>query len=484
MMRIDAVRSTSPWGVLAVVLALVLTLASAAPASAKPAFSAIAVDAATGRIVFERAIDAPRYPASLTKVMTLYLLFEDMRAGRVTLDSRLAISPRAAAQQPSKLGLKPGQSISVKDAICALVTKSANDVAVAVAEGLAGSEAAFAQRMTRTARALGMTRTTFRNASGLPHPEQQTTARDMATLGLRIQRDFPREFTYFSMRSFRFAGASHRNHNRLLGRLEGVDGIKTGFINASGFNLITSIERGGKRMVGVVMGGQTGGARNAYMSRILNDLYRKAKLERVRSIAALAGNPPGYVGKPDEQTVAEMKPQSPPLPRRKPEVSTKDDDSAVAMTASEETTDLAEETAEEEPVIEATSFQSVVVESGSKSDSLIEEETDMIGKAAGLVAEKALQEAAEADLSDHLGSWNIQVGAFPTPEAAKSRLASAQATGIAVLDGKSAFTMPAESGGGIVYRARFSGFNEKAARLACRKLKQKGLGCLALAPRG
>ena len=212
-----------------------------------------------GKFCFRSDIDGQRHPASLTKVMTLYLLFEDLKAGRLKLTSDLKVSQRAASMQPSKLGLKPGSTISVENAIKALVTRSANDVAATIGENLDGSEANFAARMTRKARAIGMSKTTFKNASGLPNPAQVTTARDMATLSLRIQRDFPQYYPYFRITSFTYKGQTIRTHNRLLGRYQGTDGIKTGYIAASGFNLTTSAKRGDKRIVGVVMGSSSGG---------------------------------------------------------------------------------------------------------------------------------------------------------------------------------------------------------------------------------
>lgn len=256
-------------------LAIVFTI-GVLPAAASSGFSAMAVDAHTGKVLFSQNPDAPRYPASLTKMMTLYILFEELKAERLKLTSALKCSAHGASRPPSKLGLKPGESLAVENAIKALVTRSANDVAATIAENISGSERAFAARMTNTARALGMTRTTFRNASGLPDPQQVTTARDMATLGLRIQRDFPQYYSYFRLTSFTYKGRVIRSHNRLLGKYEGADGIKTGYIHASGFNLTASAARKGKRLVGVVMGGKTGGARNAYMMKMLDKYFAKA----------------------------------------------------------------------------------------------------------------------------------------------------------------------------------------------------------------
>lgn len=231
--------------------------------------SAIVVDANTGKVLYDDNADALRHPASVTKIMTLYLLFEQMEAGNLKLDSKLDVSSKAAAQQPSKLFVKPGSTIEVEDAIKALVTRSANDVAVVIAENIAGSESAFADAMTEKARALGMSRTVFRNASGLPNPNQVTTARDLSILGRAIQDRFPKQYKYFATRTFYYRGQAIGNHNRLLGRVEGVDGIKTGYTQASGYNLVTSVKRDGRYLVGVVLGGSSGGSRDARMTSLL-----------------------------------------------------------------------------------------------------------------------------------------------------------------------------------------------------------------------
>ncbi|MFG1179404.1 serine hydrolase [Xanthobacter versatilis] len=232
--------------------------------------SAIIVDANTGKVLYEDNPDALRHPASVTKIMTLYLLFEQLEAGNLKLDSDLQVSAKAASQQPSKLGVKPGSAIEVEDAIKALVTRSANDVAVVIAENLGGSESEFAEMMTRKARALGMSRTVFRNASGLPNPNQVTTARDLSILGRAIQDRFPKQYKYFATRTFYYRGQAIGNHNRLLGRVEGVDGIKTGYTQASGFNLVTSVKRDGRFLVGVVLGGSSAGARDARMTNLIS----------------------------------------------------------------------------------------------------------------------------------------------------------------------------------------------------------------------
>jgi D-alanyl-D-alanine carboxypeptidase len=255
-----------------------------------PAFSSIIVDGNSGATLTANSPDASRHPASLTKIMTLYLLFERLDAGKMNLDTEMAVSEHASEQAPTKLGLRPGQTIRVEDAIKGLVTRSANDAAVVIAEAIGGDEGDFAKLMTRKARALGMTRTVYVNASGLPDDEQVTTARDQSTLGRAIQDRFPRYYRYFSTETFNYHGQSIRNHNRLLGSVEGVDGIKTGYTRSSGFNLVTSMHRGNRHLVGVVLGGRSGGSRDAIMRNLLAENLEKAASKR--TVAAITERNP------------------------------------------------------------------------------------------------------------------------------------------------------------------------------------------------
>jgi D-alanyl-D-alanine carboxypeptidase len=258
--------------------------------SYSPAFSQIIVDANSGATLSSSNPDASRHPASLTKIMTLYLLFERLDAGKIRLDTEMPVSRHASEQDPTKLGLLPGQTIRVEDAIKGLVTRSANDAAVVIAEALGGDEDDFAVLMTRKAHMLGMSKTTYRNASGLPDDEQVTSARDQATLGRAIQDRFPRYYRYFSTAEFTFRGHSIANHNHLLGTVEGVDGIKTGYTRASGFNLVTSMRRGNRHLVGVVMGGHSGGSRDAIMRSLLAENLEKASTRR--TVAAITERGP------------------------------------------------------------------------------------------------------------------------------------------------------------------------------------------------
>ena len=272
--------------------------------SYSPQFSSIIVDGNSGAVLSSNNPDGIRRPASLTKIMTLYLLFERLDAGKMKLDTEMEVSEHASDQAPTKLGLKPGQTLKVEDAIKGLVTRSANDAAVVIAEAIAGDEDEFAKLMTRKARALGMSKTTYRNASGLPNDEQLTTARDQATLGRAIQDRYPRYYRYFATTVFNYRGQSIRNHNRLLGNVEGVDGIKTGYTRASGFNLVSSMRRGNRHLVGVVLGGRSGGSRDATMRNLLAENLEKGATKR--TVAAITERNPadGAVDVAEAETVS------------------------------------------------------------------------------------------------------------------------------------------------------------------------------------
>jgi D-alanyl-D-alanine carboxypeptidase len=246
----------------------------------RPPYADIVVDENTGQVMHASNADGPRHPASLTKIMTLYLLFEQIEEGKLKLDTPLQISSHAAVQPPTKLGLKANETITVEDAIRGLVTKSANDAAAVVSEAIGGSEEEFAKLMTAKARALGMANTTYVNASGLPAEEQITTARDQAILGSAIQTRFPRYYQYFATRSFRYRGVEMRNHNSLLGQVKGVDGIKTGYTEASGYNLMSSVRRDGKHLIAVVLGGTSNATRDARMRQLLEDNIALASARR------------------------------------------------------------------------------------------------------------------------------------------------------------------------------------------------------------
>ncbi|MBN8534731.1 MAG: D-alanyl-D-alanine carboxypeptidase [Rhizobiales bacterium] len=314
--------------VLTVLAALIFVLATAVPqaeaarkkrkkfAPYNPPYASIVVDINSGRTLQATHADALRHPASITKVMTLYMLFEQIERGRFKLNSELPVSRFAASQKPSKLGLPAGSTIAVEDAIKALVTKSANDVAVVVAEAIGGSEERFGQMMTAKARSIGMSRSVFRNASGLPNPAQVTTARDLVTLGRAVHDRFPRFYHYFNTRSFEFDGYAYRNHNKLLGRVEGVDGIKTGFTRASGFNLLTSARADGRHLITVVLGGRSGRARDAQVAALVEEHLPRAVAGRrtTRSVEVAAAQ----IDEDDDEKPAQRVVAATPAPQAAP----------------------------------------------------------------------------------------------------------------------------------------------------------------------
>ncbi len=264
---------------------LLALLVSATPSMAK--YASLVIDTRTGKVLHATNADTRNYPASLTKMMTLYLLFERLEDGRLRPTDGLKVSRRAASQPASKLGLAPGSYISVDTAIRALIVKSANDVASVVADNLGGGEKPFARLMTKTAQRLGMTRTNFRNSSGLPHRAQLSTARDMATLARALLRDFPQHYHYFALTGFTHKGRTYRTHNRLVGTYPGADGLKTGYISASGFNVVVSAVRHNRRLVGVVFGGRSAKSRDRHMTRLMD----KGFAEVARQITAAAPVP-------------------------------------------------------------------------------------------------------------------------------------------------------------------------------------------------
>ncbi len=278
------------WARRLLVTAFAAVLVALGPEPAFAKYASLVMDAETGRVIHEINADTRNYPASLTKIMTMYLVFEALESKLWTPNSKLRVSARAARQPASRLGLRRGQRITVEDAILALVTKSANDAATVIAENMSGSERSFALKMTAKARQLGMNRTTFRNASGLPHRGQLSTARDMGVLARALVRDFPVYYRYFSIQRFAYGGVVHRNHNKLLRSYDGADGIKTGYIRASGFNLVASAQRDGQRVIGVIFGGNSPYSRNVLMTRLLN-LGFKALRRDTRPVAAAPAKP-------------------------------------------------------------------------------------------------------------------------------------------------------------------------------------------------
>jgi D-alanyl-D-alanine carboxypeptidase len=453
-----------------ILLICILSVANVTLAEAKPKFSALTVDARTGAILYQNDADGLRRPASLTKMMTLYVLFQDLKAGRINRSTQLRVSRRAASMAPSKLGLKAGATISVDDAIKALVTKSANDVAATIGENLGGTESNFAARMTRVARSIGMSRSTFANASGLPNPSQYTTARDMATLGLRLMRDFPQYYPYFRTQAFNYRGRIIKSHNRLVGRYAGTDGIKTGYIADAGYNLVTSTRRGDKRLVGVVLGARSSGARNSYMMVMFEKMFARAK--EGATVAAVAGSSKGAI---NPVQVANNAP--PTAPVQEP-VDT-EQLTAAAASASEGPMDNAgegEDTAttastDEPTVLQANLAPVSDVQTGKKK---------LPGKLPFAV--KSTSDTPATLMASLEQSWNIQLGAYPNKQEAQAKLTSIRGSTIAILEGKPAFTVAVQKGSKVIYRARFGGFDEASAKEACASIAKLREKCVTVSP--
>ena len=436
-----------------------VALLVALPAQAKPEFSAITVDARTGSVLFSDNPDGLRHPASLTKMMTLYVLFQDLKAGRISRATPLRVSVRAASMAPSKLGLHPGSVITVDEAIKALVTKSANDAAATIAENLGGTESNYAARMTRVAHSIGMSRSSFNNASGLPNPEQYTTARDMATLGLRLMRDFPQYYPYFRITAFNFHGQTIRTHNRLVEHYAGTDGIKTGYIAAAGFNLVTSTKRGDKRLVGVVLGARSSNSRGAYMMSMLESNFDQAKAGV--TVAALAGSSKGVIN---------------PIATALAQTPSKEEKAQLAVVAATASQDQTTDQVPPEPTATA-SVMPRVLEAALIP---IQDNKPPVGKLPFAVKSAS---AEPNSLEDSIKqSWNIQIGAFPDKQQAQAKLQAIKGKAIGSLEGKSAYTIAFEKDGTVTYRARFAGFDAESAKQACAKIVTLGEKCLAVQP--
>jgi D-alanyl-D-alanine carboxypeptidase len=501
-----------------------------------PPFSSLVIDGNSGEILQASNADAIRHPASLTKIMTLYLLFEELDAGRIRLDTPLRISAHAAEQAPSKLGLKPGQTIAVEDAIKAVVTKSANDVAVAIAENLVGSEEEFARAMTQKAHALGMAHTTYVNASGLPDDEQVTTARDLALLGRTIEERFPRYYRYFATPAFVYHGEAMRNHNHLLGAVAGVDGIKTGYTRASGFNLVTSVHRDGRYLVAVVLGGHSAFARDARMRELVNSYIREATLRRAvtrvaertdtRAAARLekperqAAPPPTPSGRTPVLSRADPAPTA-TVNARAPDGSAEPIHPVMVKTISYRTAPTQTATLAPLPALvpiaapasppappaaapadrisvvqPGDGLRTVIVasaEPGEIANAAKAESRRAASAKAGIAkAEVAKAEVAKTDTKADVtkaepapsqahshGGWLIQIGAFDAEVEARQHLSAAQSQA-RTLAAAEPFTERVQKGDKALYRARFAGFDKGAAEAACHELKRSDFECMAV----
>ncbi|CAH1678479.1 D-alanyl-D-alanine carboxypeptidase [Hyphomicrobiales bacterium] len=499
-----------------------------------PPYAAMVVDARTGRTLHATNEDAARIPASLTKVMTLYMLFEQMERGRFTMDSELKVSSYAASQPPTKLGLRAGSTIAVEDAIKSMITLSANDSSVVVAENIAGSEEAFAEQMTRKARSLGMSSTRFYNPHGLPHsPPNLTTARDLTILARALQERFPKYYPLFSMRAFQYGSRTIRGHNRLLGKVEGVDGIKTGYTRASGFNLMTSAKSEGRHIVSIVLGGRSGASRDKIMTDlVLASLPRAATSGRSSVMVAEAPEPEERPrAAMAQQAAAEPAPIPVPRPRQQAQQVEEQQPlpaAARAYAPMPTTTPIAPprpvaasgqplQLSGMRPVTATTTPSAMRWSIGAQpSDAKVlrppanVDVTSSIAKApepvaepvkvaalkaeppAASVARKAEAAPAKAQAAEPppamshqaavvaSGKWVIQLGATDDEGKAKEILARARAKAAGSLASASPFTEKVEKGGSTLFRARFVGFDDsKDAQNACTQLKRGGFSCFA-----
>jgi D-alanyl-D-alanine carboxypeptidase len=476
----------------------------------------MAIDANTGAVLHNQAGDEPRYPASLTKMMTLYMTFELIELGRLSYTSTIKMTQEGADAAPSKLEIKPGTEITVLDAMKALVTKSANDVAIALAQHIAGSEENFARLMTRKAHDIGMTSTTFKNASGLPDPEQVTTARDMLTLALHLRDEFPRHYELFSTRVFNYGGDSYRNHNGLLTRYRGTDGVKTGYTQLSGFNLVASVNRDGKRVVAAVFGGRTARVRDNMMEQLLNKALARASTQVTRKPSLIARAPqPMRARRPAPPAVATAaaRPSAPP---------------PVAAEAPSPPAAVAEASAGAGRAITMAKVRRVLMGSDLKREpepandalprfvpaadvlrketaatppavgqppSTLQAQAEALGTApqpraiqpaitTGANAEPRAEPKAEPKTRtasrDVRGGFEIQIGAFNDSAEAERNMASARQRTGGILDSYSAVAVPASKGSNQIYRARFKGFDAPAAASACGQLKKLQIDCFVV----
>lgn len=438
---------------LGVLLGIVIVLAAmAAPAAARhrvaygggsaPAFEAIVLDAETGRVLRSANPDVATHPASLTKMMTLYLTFEALNQGRLTLSQMLPVSEAASSRAPTKLGLLPGETASVHDLVLGLVTRSANDAASVLAEALGGgSETTFVGRMNQKARELGMTRTFYNNPSGLPDPEQVTTARDMARVALALYHDFPREYRYFATREFVFRGDVIKTHNHLLEWYEGADGIKTGYVHASGFNLAASAVRNGHRLIGIIMGGTSARSRDEIMANLLD-----------QGFADMAGQPAG------QSTLVATAPQPAAAPRPAPAVASPPQPQPQPQVAER---------------------------SGGQGDAESpREKPGLLSAAKTALVHLSPVSRAEASTGTHdrfADSWGIQLGAFRSEGGAEHAVRNAAA--VSAAHGKHTQILPpGASEKAKLYRARLYPFTSKAAEAACAALHKKKMDCTVVRP--
>lgn len=448
---------------LAAVLVCAASISHAPAAYAAPQYSDIVVDANTGKVLKAADPDGLRYPASLTKMMTLYLVFEALEKGRIKLGTPIRVSAHAASQKPSKLGVRAGETFTVEQGILAIVTRSANDVSTALGEALGGSEGRFAELMTAKARALGMSRTTYRNANGLPNSSQMTTARDQARLGMALYKQFPQYYHYFSARRFVYGKQVIGSHNRLVGSVRGVDGIKTGFTNASGFNLVSSVHIDGKSMVGVVMGGVSTPARDNRMRQLIATYLPQASSHgTTRALASNETSMPEPVAHAARgmEPVPSLPMADVPVPGPRYDGSASLSETAYATEGLQNTPPQTLSNVAPEPKHRKAGIRQPIPP--ANVDSTVTFSTKQTSGA------------------ESASGWTVQVGVANNHDDAMDLLRNAKTKASAGLKHARPLAAPYGEGSSKVYRARFVGFNNQQAALdACKSLKKAGISCWA-----
>lgn len=474
---------------LALIVACCTGLGYASEATAAKS-AALVIDANTGRVLHAESADAPRFPASLTKMMTLYMVFDAIERRKLTYNSRIRASRYAASRPPSKIGLKAGETITVRQAVAALVTKSANDVATAVAEHIGGTEAGFARMMTRKARQIGMRSTTFRNASGLPDRRQKSTARDMITLALRLQDQFPSHYRNFRLRSFKFRGRTYRNHNTLLRSFTGTNGIKTGYTRASGFNLVSSVRRGRRHVVAAVFGGRTARNRNAKMRILLTRALKRASTRRTRKPWRPPAEPM-LIARPKparRRTVRRRIAQAPPPVPRRSEVRRAAPPAPNLMLAQVKRVVFRDGRVVQLSTPEQTSASRLIPPRPqlAKPPTSITEilqntvlpRTATAAPLARRTKRERSRRPAMQSRSASAAGPHVQIGAYLSEREAMRRLDQIKTRSNGLLAGRLPITQVVERGNRQLFRARFAGFDLASARSTCRELKARGIDCL------
>jgi len=452
--------------------------------------AALVVDGASGKVLYARNENTERHPASLTKMMTLYLLFDALKAGKVTMQTQMPVSYHASIQKPTKLGLRPGQTISVDTAIRAIVIRSANDVAAVIAEALGGTESHFAEMMTARARQLGMRQTNYHNASGLPDPLQISTASDLAILGRHLAYDYPQYFPYFGLAGFNYKGSWFPTHDNLIGRYDGADGIKTGYTGASGFNLVSSVTRGNTHVIAVVMGGRTAMRRDLEMVRLLDQTFAQiaanptlvARATVPWQQVAQGAPPPALAGFSLPQVSSNSFAALSPVPQT---VQSEDEDAAESVRAPDENIALIHaEGAPAKPAVPP-----LVAKAAPRANpSLAEAQARLVETAVNAptpqVRPAQKNDPGEGDLESVKPSpgrnWTIQIGAYADRALALEQLKTYAGKAQDILASASKIIAPLQSNNGhVIYRARFGLYAEQEAREVCNRLTQRGQTCFA-----